>query len=88
MGLLTGIVGAAGGLGGFFLPTLLGAMRDATGSYGAGLMVLSAVFLGGTLTLLQLGTLWTRRWREDATRQAGIFCYRDLVKEILGGETA
>ena len=88
MGLLTGIVGAAGGLGGFFLPTLLGGMRDATGNYGAGLMVLSAVFLGGTLTLLQLGTMWTKRWRADATRQAGIFCYRDLVKEILGGETA
>ena len=88
MGLLTGIAGAAGGLGGFFLPTLLGGMRDVTGNYGAGLMVLSAVFLGGTLTLLQLGTMWARRWRADATRQAGIFCYRDLVKEILGGETA
>ena len=38
--------------------------------------------------LLQLGTRWTKRWRPDATRQAGIFCYRDLVKAMFGGETA
>ena len=29
IGLVTGVVGAAGGLGGFFLPTLLGAVKDA-----------------------------------------------------------
>ncbi len=29
IGLATGIVGAAGGLGGFFLPTVLGAVKDA-----------------------------------------------------------
>ena len=88
MGLLTGIVGAAGGLGGFFLPAMFGAMRDATGDYGAGLTLLAVVFLGGTLALLQLGTRWTKRWRPDATRQAGIFCYRDLMKAMFGGETA
>ena len=32
MGLVTGIVGAAGGLGGFFLPSMLGAIKDSTGS--------------------------------------------------------
>jgi NNP family nitrate/nitrite transporter-like MFS transporter len=78
MGLLTGIVGAAGRLGGFFLPTMLGAMRDATGTYATGLTILSVVFLGGTLVVLQLGTTWTRRSRPEATRQAGRFCYRDL----------
>ena len=36
MGLVTGIVGAAGGLGGFFLPSMLGAAKDATGSYATG----------------------------------------------------
>ena len=38
IGLVTGIVGAAGGLGGFFLPTLLGMTRDYTGGYAAGLL--------------------------------------------------
>jgi NNP family nitrate/nitrite transporter-like MFS transporter len=43
IGTLTGIVGAAGGLGGFFLPTLLGGARDAFSSYGPGLGVLAVV---------------------------------------------
>ncbi len=42
MGLVTGIVGAAGGLGGFFLPSMLGAIKDSTGSYGPGLLLLAA----------------------------------------------
>ena len=32
MGIVTGIVGAAGGLGGFFLPSVLGATKDLSGS--------------------------------------------------------
>jgi NNP family nitrate/nitrite transporter-like MFS transporter len=37
---VTGIVGAAGGLGGFFPPLLLGIVKDATGEY-----VMAFVFL-------------------------------------------
>ncbi len=37
MGIVTGVVGAAGGLGGFFLPSMLGAVRELTGSYAPGL---------------------------------------------------
>ena len=33
IGIVTGVVGAAGGLGGFFLPSVLGAVRELTGSY-------------------------------------------------------
>src|SRR5437016_9015538 len=33
VGILTGLVGAAGGLGGFFLPFLLGAIKQRTGQY-------------------------------------------------------
>src|SRR4029079_13537407 len=36
MGIVTGVVGAAGGLGVFFLPSILGAVRDVTGSYASG----------------------------------------------------
>src|SRR5688572_18504821 len=39
IGVVTGIVGAVGGLGGFLLPNLLGGLKDATGSYGSGFMV-------------------------------------------------
>ena len=88
MGLITGVVGAAGGLGGFFLPSMLGASKDATGTYSVGLWLLAAAFMVGTLALLQLGTFWTKRWQPRAVKQAGIFCYRGVVRGILGGETA
>ncbi len=41
-GAATGIVGAAGGLGGFFPPLLLGAVRDATGEFVLGFVFLVA----------------------------------------------
>jgi NNP family nitrate/nitrite transporter-like MFS transporter len=88
MGLITGVVGAAGGLGGFFLPSMLGAVKDATGTYGTGLLLLAGVFFIGSLALLQLGTLWARRWQPDAVKQTGIFCYRGVVRGILDQETA
>jgi NNP family nitrate/nitrite transporter-like MFS transporter len=45
-GTVTGLVGAAGGLGGFFPPILMGAVRDATGAYAIGFMLLSEFALG------------------------------------------
>jgi NNP family nitrate/nitrite transporter-like MFS transporter len=36
MGSITGLMGAAGGLGGFFLPMLLGSLKQHTGSFGWG----------------------------------------------------
>ncbi len=44
-GTVTGLVGAFGGLGGFFPPLVLGVIRDATGGYAIGfvLLALSAV---------------------------------------------
>ena len=68
IGLVTGVVGAAGGVGGFLLPTLLGGLRDLAGSYGAGL----AAFAGVALTALA-GTLAMRgAWRRDWTATAGV----------------
>jgi NNP family nitrate/nitrite transporter-like MFS transporter len=51
-GTVTGLVGAFGGLGGFFPPLVLGVIRDATGGYAIGftLLALSAIVcLGGEL---------------------------------------
>jgi NNP family nitrate/nitrite transporter-like MFS transporter len=76
IGLVTGIVGAAGGLGGFFLPTLLGMAKDYTGSYRAGLLVCVGVFIVGTIVLLELGARWSQRWAPAAVDRAGIFAYR------------
>ena len=40
VGAVTGLVGAAGGLGGFFPPLVLGAVRQATGSFTLGFVLL------------------------------------------------
>jgi NNP family nitrate/nitrite transporter-like MFS transporter len=45
-GAATGLVGAAGGLGGFFPPILMGLVRDLTGGYAIGFMLLSEIALG------------------------------------------
>jgi len=52
-GTVTGLVGAAGGLGGFFPPIVLGVLRDNTGGYAGGYLLLSAFALG-CLVLLWL----------------------------------
>ena len=76
VGILTGIVGAAGGLGGFFIPFGLGLLRERTGSYGAGFAVYAAIFLCAGLALLALGRRWIGTWPADRARFAAIFAVR------------
>ena len=45
VGSVTGLVGAAGGLGGFFPPLVLGALDQATGSFTGGFVLLAAFSL-------------------------------------------
>src|SRR5262249_5643110 len=47
VGVATGLIGAAGGLGGFFLPSLLGFLRDRTGSYASGLLMIAGICAWG-----------------------------------------
>jgi NNP family nitrate/nitrite transporter-like MFS transporter len=47
---MTGIVGAAGGLGGFCLPFALGLIKQTAGSYGVGLALLA--FIAASALLL------------------------------------
>jgi NNP family nitrate/nitrite transporter-like MFS transporter len=42
VGAVTGLVGAAGGLGGFFPPLVLGAIKQATGEFTLGFVLLAA----------------------------------------------
>jgi NNP family nitrate/nitrite transporter-like MFS transporter len=43
IGAISGLVGAAGGLGGFLLPSALGVFRDLTGTYTTGFAAFAAV---------------------------------------------
>ena len=54
VGAVTGVVGAAGGLGGFFPPLVMAIVKEATGSYTLGFVALAAVAVAalGVLTAL------------------------------------
>ena len=84
IGIVTGVVGAAGGLGGFVLPSLLGAIREVTGSYALGLFACAGAFVAGTCVLLELGARWSQRWEGGARRRAGIYSYRATLFGIHG----
>jgi MFS transporter, NNP family, nitrate/nitrite transporter len=43
IGVMSGIIGAAGGLGGFVLPNLLGTMKELTGSFSGGFLAFAVV---------------------------------------------
>lgn len=87
VGILTGLVGAAGGLGGFFLPFLLGTIKQRTGQYSGGLYLFAAAFVLAALILLELGTRWRTSWHADLIERAGIFSYRNFASSPAG-ETA
>ena len=76
VGIMTGLVGAAGGFGGFLLPSLLGVMKDQSGSFGTGLAILSGCFLLGALALLYLKSVWTQTWSPIAAQRAGLVSSR------------
>lgn len=52
VGAVTGVVGAAGGLGGFFPPLVMAIVKDETGSYWLGFALMAAVALISLLVLL------------------------------------
>jgi NNP family nitrate/nitrite transporter-like MFS transporter len=55
-GAATGLVGTAGGLGGFFPPIVMGVVEDVTGTYTlgfVGLLVATSACLGGVVWLLR-----------------------------------
>jgi MFS transporter, NNP family, nitrate/nitrite transporter len=70
IGMITGIVGAAGGIGGFFLPTLLGTLKQLTGSYASGFIIYSVIAAVAFVTLLVASSSWKKTWnlKEDAVK--------------------
>jgi NNP family nitrate/nitrite transporter-like MFS transporter len=57
VGAVTGVVGAAGGLGGFFPPLVMGVVESATGGYGLGFVLMALVAVA---CLVVLGALRSR----------------------------
>jgi NNP family nitrate/nitrite transporter-like MFS transporter len=60
-GVMTGIIGGAGGIGGFYLPVIMGIAKESTGSYQAGFLtfgVIAAVALGLVVMLRSQWLSW------------------------------
>jgi NNP family nitrate/nitrite transporter-like MFS transporter len=62
MGVITGLVGAAGGVGGYYLNFALGHLHDITATYASGFFAF-AVIAGAALTVLSIvSRVWKRTW--------------------------
>lgn len=58
IGVMTGIVGAAGGVGGFFLPTLLGGLKQLSGSFTGGFLIFALVGFICAVALVYVSKSW------------------------------
>ncbi len=69
IGVTTGIIGAAGGLGGFILPNLLGTLKELTGSFSGGFLAFALVGgFGGAAAL----SYASRGWRGIFIGHSGV----------------
>ena len=66
IGIVTGVVGALGGVGGFLLPLSLGGIKQLSGSFSMGFVVLALVAVGAVASLRLLVAFrrgWHLSWR-------------------------
>ncbi|MBI5862684.1 MAG: NarK/NasA family nitrate transporter [Rhodocyclales bacterium] len=62
IGVMTGLVGMAGGVGGFWLASSLGYSRQVTGSYQAGFLIFAALAVTALVGLTAVKTRWRTTW--------------------------
>jgi NNP family nitrate/nitrite transporter-like MFS transporter len=51
IGVASGLIGAAGGLGGFLLPSWLGLLKDTTGTYQSGFLLFAALAMAAAMSV-------------------------------------
>ena len=62
VGIMTGLVGAGGGIGGFYLASSLGFSKGITGSYQFGLLIFASLCFIATVGLSLVKTRWRSTW--------------------------
>lgn len=72
IGIVTGIVGAVGGVGGFLLPNLLGNLKDITGTYASGFMIYTIAAFGCVALILIMRGGWQRSWAGKGGRARAV----------------
>lgn len=72
MGIITGLIGAAGGIGGFFLAKALGWSKGITGDFAAGFWLFGALALLGLVGLVMVKTRWRTTWGASSITTAKV----------------
>src|SRR5438445_12962456 len=72
IGVMTGLVGMAGGIGGFYLASSLGYSKQLTGSYQLGLSIFAALAIVALLGLSMVKARWRTTWGSAAMTSAKI----------------
>jgi NNP family nitrate/nitrite transporter-like MFS transporter len=62
IGVMTGLVGMAGGVGGFYLASSLGYSKQVTGSYQAGFLIFAALAIAALAGLTAVKKRWRTTW--------------------------
>ena len=62
IGVMTGLVGMAAGIGGFYLASSLGYSRQLTGSYQAGFLTVAALAVFASIGLTAVKKRWRTTW--------------------------
>ena len=62
IGVMTGLVGMAGGVGGFYLASSLGLAKQWTGSFAPGFLIFAGLALAALIGLALVKTGWRARW--------------------------
>ena len=72
IGVMTGLVGMAGGVGGFYLASSLGYSKQITGSYEFGLTMFAALAVAALIGLSTVKARWRTTWGSAAMTSARI----------------
>lgn len=62
IGVMTGVIGAAGGIGGYYLNFALGHLHDITHTYASGFYAFAAITVVAFSVLRAVAPAWTRSW--------------------------
>jgi NNP family nitrate/nitrite transporter-like MFS transporter len=72
IGVMTGLVGMAGGIGGFYLASSLGYSKQFTGSYQAGFLVFACLALLALTGLTAVKRRWVTTWGAPLVTAASV----------------
>ncbi len=83
IGVTTGIIGAAGGFGGFALPNVLGTMKELTGRFSGGFLAFALVGGFGEAVALAYAS---RGWRGVFIGQSGVALESIVLEDRTPGK--